>query len=116
MIGEVLDVKYVPYQASVIFAGYCHHPAVLENLLMAYPLDTDVDDFFEITEGLPLPKKEERLIIQQHLLPRGGGGSTTTGACRVTFCIWTIPKGQVKSSHCNAVYKLNKNRGVQHKT
>lgn len=61
----MLRVKCVPYQASLIFAGYCHQPAVLGNLLMAYPLYTDVDDFFEITEGLPLPKKEERKIIQQ---------------------------------------------------
>lgn len=44
------------YQASVIPAGYCHHPAVMGTLLMADPFYTDVDDFIEITEGLPLPR------------------------------------------------------------
>lgn len=57
MIGG--SVKYIPYQASVIFTSYCHHPAVLGDLLMAYSLYTDVNDFFEITEGLPLLKKKE---------------------------------------------------------
>lgn len=42
------------YQAAVILSCYSHHPAVLGNLLMAYPLYTDVNDFLEITEGLPL--------------------------------------------------------------
>lgn len=42
---------------------------------MADPLYTDVDDFFEITEGLPLQKKEEK---EEKLI------SKTTGACRVT--------------------------------
>lgn len=56
MIWEVLNVRCVPYQASFIFAGYCHHPAVI--LLMACPFYTDVNDIFEITEGLPLQKKK----------------------------------------------------------
>lgn len=60
---EVLTVEYNPYQASVIFTGYCHHPAVLGDLLMAYPLYTDVDDFFEVTEGLPLPKKKKNMSM-----------------------------------------------------
>ncbi len=84
MTGIVLDVKYVPYQASVIFAGYCHHPAVLENLLMAYPLYTDVDDFLEITEGLPLPKKRREADYSTTSL-NSGVASMTAGSCRVTF-------------------------------
>ena len=53
-----LHVKYVLYQVSVIFASYCHHPAVLGNLFMAPPHYTDVSDFLEITEGMPLLKKK----------------------------------------------------------
>lgn len=48
--------KWHPYQVSVIFASHCDHPAVLGNLLVAHPLNTDVGDFLEITEGLPLLK------------------------------------------------------------
>lgn len=51
-----LHIKYVLYQASVIFASYCHRPAVLGNLLLAPPHYTDVNDFLEITESLPLLK------------------------------------------------------------
>lgn len=56
MIVEVLSLD-VPYQTSVIFSSYCHHPAVIGILLMADPFYTDVDDFFKITEGLPLQNK-----------------------------------------------------------
>lgn len=60
MIWEVSIIRSLPYQASVIVACYCHHPAVLGSLLMASPFYTDVDDIFEITECMPLqPKKEE---------------------------------------------------------
>ena len=55
-----MKVKYIHYQASVIFSGYCHHPAVLGNLLMTHPLYTDVSDFFEIAEGLPVLKKKKK--------------------------------------------------------
>lgn len=57
MIGEI---KYVLYQASVIFTIYCHHPAVLGDLLMANPLYIDVYDIFEITERLPFLKRNEK--------------------------------------------------------
>lgn len=54
------------YQASVIFAGYCHYSAVLGNVLMAHPLYVNISDFLEITEGLPVLKKEERSTTQHH--------------------------------------------------
>lgn len=41
-------------QASVVLPGDRDHPAVLGNLLVARPLDVDVDDLWEVTECLPL--------------------------------------------------------------
>lgn len=54
----------VPHQTGVILAGYCHHSAVVWNLLTADPFDADVGYFFKITKGLPLPKHTEQ--IQQN--------------------------------------------------
>lgn len=47
------NFRYAPYQASVVFAGDLHHPAVMRNL-MADPFDIDVHNFIEVTECLPL--------------------------------------------------------------
>lgn len=59
----ILNVEYALYQTSVIFAGYCHHPAVLGNLLMTHSLYTYFDDFLEIAESLPVLKKGNRVIV-----------------------------------------------------
>lgn len=55
----------VPHQTGVIFAGYCHHSAVVWNLLTADPFDADVGYFFKITKGLPLSKHTKQ--IQQKM-------------------------------------------------
>lgn len=51
----------VPHQTGVIFAGYCHHSAVVWNLLTADPFDADVGYFFKITKGLPLSKHTKQI-------------------------------------------------------
>lgn len=55
-LWKFLNVQHVLYQTSVIFASYCHHPAILGNLLVTHSLYTDVDDFLEIAKSLPLLK------------------------------------------------------------
>lgn len=68
VISVTLNVKYIIYQTSVIFAGYCHHSAVLGSMLMTHPLYVNVSDFLKITEGLPFLKKKRETIktIKHH--------------------------------------------------
>lgn len=60
--------RWVPHQKRVIFAGYCHHSAVVWNLLTADPFDADVCYFFEIAKSLPLPKRTEQIFFLNCIL------------------------------------------------